>query len=275
MNSLKLRVVSSFFLFLIFFFLLFSGDFFFLLFLQIFLFLTNWECLRLLEFRKFRDEMDVKSNFFLTRIKVLHYDLFLIISINLLNLAYFFSINLFVFLFLILLILILLVFKKKEITKNLVLFYFSLPYFFLINLRLEENYIYYIVFIVLFAVIVDVSAFFIGKAIGGKKLAKNLSPNKTISGMIGGIMIPAFICFVFFFQQSSFSEIIFTSFFFSAVAQFGDLLESKFKRFCNVKDSSNLIPGHGGILDRLDSIFLLIIFISILKLFSYNFFFIV
>jgi phosphatidate cytidylyltransferase len=192
-----------------------------------------------------------------------------------LNLTYFFSIDLLGFIFSLILISILIFFHEKDYKKIFILFYFSFPYFLLVHLRFDESFIDYILFIVIFSIIVDVSAFFVGKTIGGKKLAEKLSPNKTIAGMVGGIIIPSFICVVFFIQYSSFNEIIFLSIFFSIIAQTGDLIESKFKRFCYVKDSSNIIPGHGGVLDRLDSIFLLTIFISIFKLFNYNFFFVV
>ena len=84
-----------------------------------------------------------------------------------------------------------------------------------------------------------------------------------------------FFCIIIFFKNSNLTNLIYLSFVFSVISQIGDFTESGFKRYCYVKDSSNLIPGHGGILDRLDSIVALIIFVSIIKLLDYNFFFIV
>jgi len=123
--------------------------------------------------------------------------------------------------------------------------------------------------------VVDISAFFTGKFFGGRKLAVSLSPNKTLSGCIGAIVFPTLLCLIIFGKPDNFVSIIFFSIILSIVTQTGDLIESSFKRYCYVKDSSNIIPGHGGILDRIDSIVLLIIFLSIMKLFEYNFFFIV
>ena len=71
-----------------------------------------------------------------------------------------------------------------------------------------------------------------------------------------------------------YNEIIFYSILFSIIIQIGDLIESKFKRICGVKDSSNIIPGHGGLLDRFDGIFLFLILISLLTILDYNLFFI-
>ena len=106
-----------------------------------------------------------------------------------------------------------------------------------------------------------------------KKLAPSVSPNKTISGFIGGILTPCIVSLLLFYNNNNFFEILIFSILFSVTVQSGDLIQSKFKRYCGVKDCSNIIPGHGGMLDRLDGIFLFLILISLFVILDYNLFF--
>ena len=102
----------------------------------------------------------------------------------------------------------------------------------------------------------DIGGYVFGKTFGGKKLTK-ISPNKTISGSIGSFLfslIP-FIFYVVYFTNSNLDlKSILIPILFSFICQFGDLFISYFKRKAKVKDTSKLIPGHGGLLDRIDGI---------------------
>ena len=102
--------------------------------------------------------------------------------------------------------------------------------------------------------ITDSGAYFVGKKFGEKSMAPVISPNKTIAGAVGGILITALtiIFFAFFFEIFNIYYLIF-SILFPVVAIMGDLFESCIKRFFEVKDTGTIIPGHGGILDRFDS----------------------
>lgn len=109
----------------------------------------------------------------------------------------------------------------------------------------------------------DTAAMFGGRAFGGPKLAPVVSPGKTrsggLSGVIGGMVIaPLFAFFVFpaVGVELGVAGALAIAFTLSVLGQVGDLAESLFKREAGVKDSSNLIPGHGGILDRFDSIYI-------------------
>jgi phosphatidate cytidylyltransferase len=111
----------------------------------------------------------------------------------------------------------------------------------------------------MFAIIwsTDIFAFFAGKILGGAKLAPKISPNKTWSGLFGGVIASMAIGFMSSFMFSGgVLFFIFLSALLSIVEQISDLLESKFKRIFGVKDSSNIIPGHGGVLDRMDGMML-------------------
>lgn len=103
--------------------------------------------------------------------------------------------------------------------------------------------------------ITDSGAFFIGNSLGKRKLAPKVSPNKSVEGAIGGLLAASIFGLVFWLitKDGPLLAILALSLVTSAVSQIGDLFESALKRSAGVKDSGNLIPGHGGILDRFDS----------------------
>lgn len=120
-----------------------------------------------------------------------------------------------------------------------------------------------IIYIFIITISTDSGAYFIGSLVGGPKLCPKISPSKTISGAIGGVLCAfAFgttflIGVVWLMSGDYFGRIyVFTllTIIFSMISQMGDLFESWLKRLNNIKDSSNIIPGHGGVLDRFDSI---------------------
>ena len=104
---------------------------------------------------------------------------------------------------------------------------------------------------------VDTTAYFIGRAWGRHKMAPTISPGKTWEGAIGGFVgaLVAVVALALILDiDISYSKMVILGVLIAVFAQLGDLAESKLKRSVGVKEASNLIPGHGGILDRLDSI---------------------
>ncbi len=105
----------------------------------------------------------------------------------------------------------------------------------------------------------DIGAYFSGKRWGKNKLAPRISPGKTIEGVIGGLLFTLFLCLTILFVRSGnipSSVLLFIATIFAGgLSVMGDLFESRAKRMSGLKDSGNILPGHGGILDRLDSAF--------------------
>ncbi len=100
----------------------------------------------------------------------------------------------------------------------------------------------------------DIGAFFAGRGIGGPKVAPAISPNKTWAGLIGGMAAATLLAFVFHVQLGLALALVIATPFLALAAQAGDFFESWLKRRAGVKDSGNLLPGHGGVLDRLDGV---------------------
>ena len=137
---------------------------------------------------------------------------------------------------------------------------------------IRNNDLVYIIYLALITIMTDMFAYFIGRLIGKHKLCEKISPNKTIEGSLGGLIVGTVVPTMFYLYVINSSINVFLivgiTMLFSIIGQIGDLLFSSIKRTNNVKDFSNLIPGHGGILDRFDSLLLVTItymlFISIL-----------
>jgi phosphatidate cytidylyltransferase len=112
--------------------------------------------------------------------------------------------------------------------------------------------------LVLFAIVwgTDIGAYFVGRKYGGPKLAPKISPGKTVSGAIGGLLVAVFSASVVALYSGVFAltSTLFLAAFISVISQFGDLFESYLKRRFNVKDSGSIIPGHGGLFDRVDGL---------------------
>ena len=127
-----------------------------------------------------------------------------------------------------------------------------------------KNGNFLLIFISIIIISSDVGAYIFGKFFGGKKLAVKISPSKTWAGFFGSILFSVCISImIFLYLQINIILSVFLGLFISILSQLGDLLESVLKRKYNFKDSSSIIPGHGGFLDRFDG-YLLVLPISVM-----------
>ena len=158
--------------------------------------------------------------------------------------------------------------KKRNKKKNISIFAFL----FLVALIYAAYEIHTsppvgLLFIILICIFSDSGGYVVGKLVGGRKLTK-ISPNKTISGSIGSFIFSVFPIFIFWFffdinqnfnfRTDSYYKLIPVCLFLCLICQLGDLFISYLKRKAKVSDTGSILPGHGGLLDRLDGVIFVI-----------------
>ena len=161
--------------------------------------------------------------------------------------------------------------KSFFIFGNIFLIFSFLNAYFLRN---TDNGLFLFLFVMVICICTDLGGYIIGNLVKGPKLTK-ISPKKTYSGCLGGFIFSYVGINIYIFISQKLLNvnvkfdlsIFFTIFLISAVSQIGDLIVSYFKRRSNLKDTGKLIPGHGGLLDRIDGIIFAIPF--------YNFFYLI
>lgn len=166
----------------------------------------------------------------------------------------------------------LVVLNKKDYDAGDALFvvaitmFLSIAFNFLIIIR--NMNVLYLIYVILITIMSDTFAHFFGTKIGKVKLCPHVSPNKTVEGLIGGVFFGTFIGSVFFLTFINTNANVFyvtiITLALSIIAEYGDLVFSAIKRKYGVKDYGNIMPGHGGVLDRLDSILFAILAFSYL-----------
>ena len=151
--------------------------------------------------------------------------------------------------------------KTKSILKNLfklIIFIYLLLFMKIIIdefLQNQPNISWNLIFVISICILSDLGGYVFGKTFKGKKLTK-ISPNKTYSGMVGSFIMSVIFGVIYSYSISfiDFKTIIFLTIIISFICQTGDLFISFLKRKAKIKDTGNILPGHGGLLDRIDGI---------------------
>ena len=215
-------------------------------------------------------DLSVKKNFIKRIISSIVILPIAIISIYLGNSIFFISLILITFISF---------YELKDISKNNYIFLFSsliilLFFYSAWELRQAPNGFFLVLFVLFVSVFTDIGGYISGKILKGPKISQ-ISPNKTYTGMVGSFLLPMLLIY-FFLNHDSNKDIydkvvylhnfnlLFTIFIVSLVSQIGDFVISYLKRKSKKKDTGKIIPGHGGLLDRIDGIIFASIFYYLL-----------
>ena len=144
--------------------------------------------------------------------------------------------------------------KSKYFFPGLLFLFFSFYSVFLIR---DNNSLVIFIFIILTCIATDIGGYLFGKIFKGPKLTK-ISPNKTYAGVFGSFLMSFIVTLIFFSDLNLILNTIYLALIISFFSQIGDLIISFLKRKAKIKDTGGLLPGHGGLLDRLDGILLAI-----------------
>ena len=165
---------------------------------------------------------------------------------------------------------------RKGKTKIFAISYVLIPFFLIqiliwnyLSLNAYETKIWNfepILYLVILTSVYDSFAYIVGVRLGKNKIIPSISPKKSWEGFFGGFVFTAFASAYFF--NDNITTFLFYSFLIPISATTGDFIESSYKRQAGVKDSGNLIPGHGGMLDRMDSLLISISIISLLIIYT-------
>ncbi len=248
MELLKRSLTAGVLLAIVYFFVMYSTPFIFFLGVQIFSFLALYEFLNIV----FREEQN--------NLKVIAFFNSFIVALSFyLNFNFLFS----VFLIILLSGVFLLFSTKNENLKDFPL-NFSLLVFSPLYVIFTLSFLYkiflfdrlLIFFIIAVISVGDTSAYIFGKTFGKKKIFPIASPKKTVIGFFADLLVApltAYLSWIWFLKMYNFMFLLKSAIFIALISQLSDPVESLFKRWKGIKDSSNLLPGHGGFLDRVDA----------------------
>ena len=142
--------------------------------------------------------------------------------------------------------------RRADLARGI--FYVGLPIMALLVIRRQEEGLVFTVWALALVWACDIGAYFAGRFIGGPKLAPTISPNKTWAGLIGGVVLASLFAALMHYKYGLALRLTLATPVLAVLAQGGDLYESWLKRRAGVKDSGTLLPGHGGVMDRLDGL---------------------